>query len=830
MSIRSCLLASSCLCGVACVSFALNTQTARAQSSAAAPNATQLPPIIVEAQKPRRVAPRKRAQIAQNAPSARPAPRALFTVTPAAGAGLAAGPAPVKQKYALPQVSEGITRQKIEQTINVVDTADAVKYLPSLFVRKRNEGDNQAVLATRTWGLSSSARTLIYADDILLSNLLGNNNGNAAPRWGMVAPEEIERIDFLYGPFAAMYPGNSIGGVLQITTRTPDKPEFTFKQTEAFQTFDFYKTANTYRTDQTSATFGNRWGDLSVFVAANFQNSDSQPLSWITSGTGIAALPAGAIPQLNRVYQTANVIGAGGLLHTDQGNVKGKFVLDVNDWLKATYTVGFFDNEQESRVQTYLRDGAGNPTFGGTNVGSGFAPANFNLSQQQLANAFSLKTDTRGPLDGEFVVTRYDYLKDIQRNPFTVAAAGVAFTDVGRITRLDGTNWTTVDAKGIWRMSFAGQHEVSFGVHGDRYELVNPVYKTPNWQSGIDATSELYSNSAGKTQTAGLWAQDAWRFAPQWKLTLGGRWEDWQAFDGFNLTYKTSNINQQTGAIIGPATAANQPSLEAARFSPKASLSFEPAKEWLVTASVGVANRFPTVTELYQTSVTANQVFVPNPNLRPEQALSTELAIERKFVDGKVRLSLFEDDTRDAIISQNTTSVDAITNLPITTSVATNIDKIRSRGAELAWQKDNVAVDHLDLFGSVTYVDARILSDPTFVPTAGVFGSSATGRRVPNVPEWRSTLGATYRPTEQWAFTAVGRYQSKTFSTLDNIDTNPNVFQAFDPFVVVDLKVQYKVSQNGTLNFGIDNVFNAQYHLFHPFPQRTFVLSGKFQL
>ena len=108
------------------------------------------------------------------------------------------------------QTSEGITRQKIEQTINVVDTADAIKYLPSLSMRKRNYGDNQAVLATRSWGISSSARTLIYADDILLSTLIGNNNTNGAPRWGMVAPDEIERIDFLYGPFSAMYPGNSI--------------------------------------------------------------------------------------------------------------------------------------------------------------------------------------------------------------------------------------------------------------------------------------------------------------------------------------------------------------------------------------------------------------------------------------------------------------------------------------------------------------------------------------------------------------------------------------------------------------------------------------------
>jgi len=617
-----------------------------------------------------------------------------------------------------------------------------------------------------------------------------------------------------------MYPGNSIGGVMQITTRMPDRPEFNFKQTEAFQSFGFYNTQGTYRTDQSSASFGNRWGNLSVFLSANVQSSNSQPLNWITTGTAINALPAGAIPQLNRVYQTANVIGAGGLLHTDQENLKGKFALDITEWLRATYTVGVFENDQQSRVQTYLRDAAGNPTFGGTAAGAGFATANFNLSQQQLANALSLKTDTRGALDGEVVVTRYDYLKDLQRNPFTVTAAGAGFTDLGKITRLDGTNWTTIDAKGIWRVAAAGFHEVSFGVHGDRYELVNPVYQTANWQSSIEATPALYSNSLGKTQTGALWAQDAWRFAPQWKLTVGGRLESWSAFDGFVLNTATSTV----GAITA-TRAINEPTLDATRFSPKASLAFEPSKEWQITASVGVANRFPTVTELYQTAVVTGQVMLPNPNLGPEQALDTELSIERKFADGKVRLSLFTEDTQDALVSQNTTSVDALTNQPITTSIVTNIDRTRARGAELAWQKDNVAIAHLELFGSVTWVDARIVSDPNFVP--GFPGDNATGRRVPNVPEWRSTIGATYRPTDQWAFTVAGRWQSKTFATVDNIDTNPNVYQAFDPFAVVDLKAQYRVSRSGTINFGIDNVLNAQYHLFHPFPQRTYVVSGK---
>ncbi len=152
------------------------------------------------------------------------------------------GVPPIKQKYQLSQTSESVTAKGIQEKINVIDTEDAVKYFPSLFVRKRNNGDTQPVLATRTSGVGASARSLVYADDILLSALIANNNTIGAPRWGLITPEEIQRVDFLYGPFSAAYPGNSAGGVLLITTRMPDKLEMTANQTEAFQTFDFYKT------------------------------------------------------------------------------------------------------------------------------------------------------------------------------------------------------------------------------------------------------------------------------------------------------------------------------------------------------------------------------------------------------------------------------------------------------------------------------------------------------------------------------------------------------------------------------------------------------------
>ncbi len=57
-------------------------------------------------------------------------------------------------KFALPQTAASVDKQTIDETINIIDTEDAAKYLPSIFIRKRNYGDTQPVIETRTWGVN----------------------------------------------------------------------------------------------------------------------------------------------------------------------------------------------------------------------------------------------------------------------------------------------------------------------------------------------------------------------------------------------------------------------------------------------------------------------------------------------------------------------------------------------------------------------------------------------------------------------------------------------------------------------------------------------------
>ena len=507
----------------------------------------------------------------------------------------------------MPQESFSITAKQIDETINLKDPEDAIKYFPSLFVRKRNDGDNQAVLATRSWGLNSSARTLIYYDDLLVSALIGNNNSGASPHWNLISPEAIGRIDFLNGPFSAAYPGNSIGGVLLITSKMPDHPFAIAKETVSVMPWNQYGTKDTYVTSQTSAAAGNRNGALSWFVSANYLDSYQQPLTYTTNGS-VPAGTTGTFPALTKQGTTADVVGTGALAHSLQTSGNLRLAYDVAPLVQATYSLGIWNNVQTSNPQTYLTSTAtGAPTFGGV---SGFASNKYTWDQTHLSNAVSLKSDTKGVYDFDLSASSYNYLQDIMLNPFTVTPTGVGFSQNGKITRNDGTNWQNVDARGIWRpFGYDGPQEISFGFHGDRYRLENPVFASAVWNATpVEGTGQLYSDGVGETRTEALWVQDAWKIVPNLKLTLGGRLETWRALDGFNVNTSTTSAGGITSS-----TPTIQPELNSTNFSPKASLSYDPNKDWNITTNFGEAYRYPTVSELYQNVSVSNVVALRQP-------------------------------------------------------------------------------------------------------------------------------------------------------------------------------------------------------------------------
>jgi iron complex outermembrane receptor protein len=119
----------------------------------------------------------------------------------------------------LPATVETVTPAQF-QNWNVVNGEDMLQYMPNLAVCKRFIGDLNSIIAFRGTSNSHSACGLVYADGMLLSNLLGNSY-SFPPEWSMVSPDEIQQASVIYGPFSAAYPGNSLGATVLITTRMP---------------------------------------------------------------------------------------------------------------------------------------------------------------------------------------------------------------------------------------------------------------------------------------------------------------------------------------------------------------------------------------------------------------------------------------------------------------------------------------------------------------------------------------------------------------------------------------------------------------------------------
>ena len=736
------------------------------------------------------------------------------------------GRQPTSLPTQIPTTMEGVTRAQIDKTINATDSEDALKYFPSLLVRKRYIGDyNHAILSSRASGTGNSARSAVYADNILLSNYLGNGVGGLSfpPRWGMVSPEEIDRVDVMYGPFSAAYPGNSVGAVVAYTTRMPKKFEVHAKVGYTSQNFDLYNTHDTYRAWETSASVGNKSGDFSWLLGFNHADSHGQPLTFATrllsAGTpGNAGTPVnGAVLTNNNANQPWYVLGTGTEYTTKQDQLKAKFAYDITPTLRANYMLGIWRNTSEGRPKSYLTNAAGQPvTSGVINIGgasySALTGGDFALTNESITHvmqSLALKSLTKGEWDWEVSASGYDYQKDQKRqnaasNPLPVAASGGA----GTLADGNGTGWVNLAAKGTWRPAgLDGAHIVDFGLQHDRYTLRYLTSNVPgNWIS--DGAGTVASNVGGRTSMLSAYVQDVWTFAPAWKAVLGLRSEQWKAQDGLTSFSATSTQHY----------AARKENY----LSPKAALSFQASEDWVVKASAGRAVRMPTVAELYGATSTANSQFINDPNLKPERSWTGELSAEKDFSGAVLRATLFAENVRDSLYSQ--TVFDPVANRNI--SRVQNVGRIRTQGLELAYSGSDVLRKGLDFNGSVTYADSVIKENAGFVVVPG----DTIGKRQPNIAKWRATALVSYRFDERWTAAFGARYAGPQFRTLNNGDVNGDTYQGVTKYFTTDIRVGYRINKQWSAALGIDNLNNQKYWNFHPYPQRSVHAELKFDL
>ncbi len=700
-----------------------------------------------------------------------------------------------------PATVETYDRKQIQETVNAATPAQTLKYLPSIQVRERFIGDRNGIIATRTIGAISSAQSMLFADGVLLSNLLGNSY-SFPPRWGMVSPEEIESISMMYGPFSSLYAGNSFGGVISIQTRMPEKFESHVSLQTFIQNFKLYGTNSSNNGNHESASVGSKINDFSFLLGVDRLDNRGQPLDFAVasvnnSGTGGASV-IGAYQDKSEKSAGRIIFGATNIDDTQQINTKLKLAYDFTPEFKAAYTLGLWDADGRTDVQSYIKNASGSPVYSG-NVnfnGNKYTAVKMSPSKSEalhIMQVLDLKSNTKAFFDWQLTLSDYDYQKDLSGASSTATGENPYVTRIGTLADMHGTGWTVLEARGTFRPK---NHTIDIGYHIDDYRLHSVTNEAADWLTTNKGA--FNASSKGDTQTQALYIQDKWQLNPHWALTLGAREEFWVASNGEN----------KTGTHV-----ANYKNNSEAKFSPKVSISYEPEPAWGFRAAFGQAFRFPTVTELYQQLASGSNILVNNPNLKPEEVVSAELTAERRLMNGLIRLSFFNEHKYDGLISQ-TNLVSAGT----TSTYFQNIDHIRTYGIELATEWQDALISGLDLHANATLADAKILLDSA--------APSNNGNRAPRIPKQLYKAVATYHLNNELTVSLGARYSGRQYINLDNSDINPDTYKAASQFFLVDVKANYKFSDRWTASLGVDNITNDKAYVSHPLPQRT----GYFQL
>lgn len=714
--------------------------------------------------------------------------------------------------------TSSITAQQLE-AISITTVEDALAHEPSLIVRKRFIGDPNGVIGMRGSNMFQTTRSMVFVDGMPLHYHL-QTRYRGAPRWSLVSPGEIDNVEVIYGAFSAEYSGNAMGGVVNVNTRRPSSERITIETGYFAQEYQQQSTDDRYGGYRTYMSYENKVGEFGLFASYTRMDNEGQPQTQLftQSGSGSAGAVAssGFVEGVNEASEQGMYFADSGPESSTTDLFKAKLFYDF-DRIQLRGSIAYEQRTRsEDQQNNFLRDSIGNAIFDrrvdiNGEVYDTYAYGRSRLQQRsQERNSLLLGAGISAELSNDWVsdafYSYFNIIDDIEiRSGNHPLAAGYAADNAkyrARITEYDNTGWQIFDLK-LATESWLGddRQRLSIGAHYDDYEL-NYIVDDYNSILGLRDTDEIdgdpatgRADSGGKASTVALFVQYGYALSEQWDLSLGLRYEDWQAQDGF------------IGATQTPERAESG-------FSPKFSLAWEPNGQYEIRYSLAKALRFPVIEELYvNDSKGAGAAIISDPSLAPEEGVFHNLSVTQLIDNGSLRINLFYEVIDEVIFNQRATNG---------TSTFLPVGEVTTGGSEFIWEQQGILNTPIDVRFNLTYIDAEI--------TENVFNPTFEGKQFPRSPKWRSNLMLNYKLARQWDMGVSVRYASNSFGELDNTDTANNVFGAQDDYLFVGTKLNWQVSEALKLSAGIDNLFNQEAYVFHPWPGRTYHLQAKYQL
>lgn len=312
----------------------------------------------------------------------------------------------------------------------------------------------------------------------------------------------------------------------------------------------------------------------------------------------------------------------------------------------------------------------------------------------------------------------------------------------------------------------------------------------------------ITTNETVQTKTKAVYGEFKWQATNPLLFTMNARYDDIDA--GYNSNIAGIPAGQKTFRVWSERLGAN----------------YALSSEREIYANLATGFRVPTATQLYGTTIQPTTAVLPNPNLKPEQALNQEIGLRAKNELFGIPLdwdvAAYQIDRKDFILNTGGQYATPAANTGIVDQYQ-NIGGVRNRGIELSMKTDAKRTWSTDV--AYTYLNAVFTRNDNYCMSMGQrvnppgiqpFNcTNATGNTVPRSPKHRINLNTRYRATEAWSFTAEVNAQTGQYAdevnvvwvggrTVANLATNYELKSGSE----------YKLSLFGR----IDNVFNRFYY------------------
>jgi iron complex outermembrane receptor protein len=178
--------------------------------------------------------------------------------------------------------------------------------------------------------------------------------------------------------------------------------------------------------------------------------------------------------------------------------------------------------------------------------------------------------------------------------------------------------------------------------------------------------------------------------------------------------------------------------------------------------------------------------------------------------------SLFYQRVRNAVFSYFSIDADGILRARFR-----NIDITRQYGVELIAEARNWPVEGLEIEANAAWIDAITVRNGDDPASEGV--------QFPRIPRWRLNGNIRYAVTERLQGVIGFRYASRPNSDLDGLYRGDTYGYASELFAL-DAKINWRLNEALRLSAGVNNITNDRAWVFHPYPQRTFLIEAGWRI